>query len=187
MNYIVDDIGAVVELMRTDAELIAALEAGLPALTESPYSNLMPFYLYGHRAEISDTLLQMDDDKVRKYQKYPLVALRLDTPEENSKGMVNYTLNIALIMLTDENYEAPDRYVNVFKPILYPMYDSFLRQLKASGLFSWPLPNARPDHTKYDRPYWGIEQGDGNVKNIFNDPLDAIELINLKLSQPIKC
>ncbi len=187
MNYIVDDIGAVVDLMKADADLIAALTAGLPALSQQGYQAGMPFYMYGHRREISNRLKEKDGDKVYKYQKYPLVALALDTPEKNESGMIRYTLNIALLMLTDKKWNAEERYVNVFKPVLYPMYESFLKQLKNVGKFTWESKDARPPHTKIDRPYWGTHAEEGNEANIFNDPLDAIELIDLQFSQNYKC
>lgn len=188
MNYIVDDIGAVVTAMQSDAILIAALTTGIADLSTKGYAAGMPYYMYGHRTEIADRLTAKSLDKVYKYQKYPLVALRLDTPEENSEGVIKYTLNIAIVMLTDKQWNAEERYVNVFKPVLYPLYDSFLRQLRNVGLFMWDSKhNKRPPHTKIDRPYWGIESKEGNTANIFNDPLDAIELIDLQLTQNFKC
>lgn len=185
MNYIVDDINTVVDAMRRDPELIAALNAGIPGISSVGYSDKMPFYMFGHRREISNRLLEQGSDKVYKYQKYPLVALRLDIPEANANGEINFTLNIALLMSTNQKWIAPKRYQSVFKPILYPMYDSFLRQLKKVGKFKWEGDQQRPEHTKLDRPYWGTEAAEGNTANLFNDPLDAIELIDLKLSQDI--
>jgi len=118
LNYIVDSIGEVVTAMQADSQLIAALTAGIPALNDRGYTTGMPYYMYGHRRELANRLLEKDKDSVFKYQKYPLVALRLDTPEEYADGVVTFTLNVA---------------------------------------------------------------------NIFNDPLDAIELIDLKISQNFKC
>ncbi len=187
MNYIVDDIGAIVTLMRSDKVLIAALTAGLPSLSNKGYAATMPYYMYGHKLEIANRLLEQSDDKVFKYQKYPLVALRLDTSEKNADGIIHYSLNLAFIMLTEEKWRAPDRYAQVFKPILYPMYDSFLRQLKNVGGFFWDSKQDRPPHEKIDRPYWGTTTENGNTANIFNDPLDAIELIGLNISQNYKC
>ncbi len=189
MNYVVDDIGAVVALMRTDKTLINALTVGLPALDDLGYRDWMPEYMFGHRVEIAAQLSLKDADNVFKYKKYPLVALKLDTSEQNDQGLINYTLNVALLMSTDRNWTAQERYTNVFKPVLYPMYESFLKQIKASGLFFWPAKDKlkRPKHTKIDRPYWGTPASEGNTANYFNDPLDAIELLDLKLTQTIKC
>lgn len=187
MNYIVDYIGTVVTKMQTDAKLIAALTAAIPSLDDNGYMAGMPFYLYGHRVEIGNRLKEKDLQAAYKYKKYPLVALRLDTAEKNDRGVIDYTLNIALIMQTDENWNAEERYANVFKPVLYPMYESFLKQLKNVGLFMWDSGQDRPKHTKIDRPFWGIEGKEGNEGNIFDDPLDAIEIINLEITQNYKC
>lgn len=187
MNCIEDDIGKVVTAMQTDAVLIKALTVALPSLNTNGYQADMPYYMAGHRVEISNRLLEKDADPVYKYQKYPLVALRLDTPEKNRDGMVDFTLNIAILMFTDRNWNADERLENVFKPVLFPLYDSFLRNVINVGLFTWPGLHKRPVHTKYNRYYWGTEVKEGNTANIFSDPLDAIELIDLKLTQLIKC
>lgn len=187
MNYIVDDIGAVVTRMQADAVLIKTLTANLPNLNVNGYQAGMPYYMFGHRLEIANILLKKSSDPVYQYQKYPLVALRLDAPEVHDLGVVRFKLNVGIFMFTDRNYEAADRYTNVFKPILYPIYESFLRQIKNAGLFMWTKDLSEPKHVKVDRPYWGTAGAEGNQKNIFNDPLDAIELIDLELTQNLKC
>lgn len=176
MNYLVDSIGAVVAAMR--AQTVKPWES--PVGTETPY------YMYGHRVEIAKRLTERGKDKILKYKKYPLIALRMDFPELVEDGVWKYTLNIAILMATEKGYNAEERYTNVFRPVLYPLYESFLLQLRNSGLFMWPAEQQYPEHTKYDRPYWGTAELEGNTENIFNDPLDAIELVDLKLNQRIK-
>ena len=173
--------------MQADSQLIAALTAGIPALNDRGYTTGMPYYMYGHRRELANRLLEKDKDSVFKYQKYPLVALRLDTPEEYADGVVTFTLNVALVMMTHRMWNSEERYPKVFKPVLYPLYGAFLGGIKNNGGFFWEGDRSKPPHTKFDRPYYGIEESEGNVANIFNDPLDAIELIDLKISQNFKC
>jgi hypothetical protein len=67
------------------------------------------------------------------------------------------------------------------------MYESFLTELNDSGLFEWPGFQIRPTHVKIDRPFWGTEGKEGNTAYIFDDPLDAIEILDLKINQTIKC
>jgi hypothetical protein len=169
MNFIVDDIGAVVKLMRKEVSDV-------------------PYYMYGHRLEIAQRLKEKEGDKVFKNQKYPLVALRLDVVEEIFNDMAHYNLNIILVDFTDKNYNAEDRYLNVFKPKLYPMYQLFIEKIIDSGLFTWEQQQSGgiPPHTKIDRPYWGTESAERNNAYIFHDPLDAIEIVNLKLISRIK-
>jgi hypothetical protein len=173
MNYIVDDIEKVVNSMRAkDAD-------GLP--TGQPY------YMYGHKVEINQRLINQQKDPVLKHQKYPLIALRMDIPENNAKGIITFKLNLAIIQFTKKDAIVTDRYRDVIKPVLYPLYESFLKKLKESGLFFWDGNQRMPPHTKIDRPYWGTPTDSGNTANIFSDPLDAIEIIDLEIKQNYKC
>jgi hypothetical protein len=191
LNLIVDDIGKVVQSMRgLNREVYG--DGMKQYLTNTkvtvPNQNLMPFYLYGHPIEINKILVTKDKDKVRMYQKYPLIALRMDTEEEfTTEGLVKFNLNIAIISYTDRAITADKRYDTVFRPVLYPIYEQFMEQLGNSGLFSWSGSLSRPPHTKVDRPYWGTIGEQGNEANKFDDPLDAIEILNLSLLQTIKC
>lgn len=171
MNYIVDDIGLVVQAMRTGVD--------------QP-----PFYMYGHRAEISARLTEMDKDAVHKYNKYPLVALRMDIPELVKDGVYYYNLNIAILASTSPTDNAAERMEKVFKPILYPLYNRFFEKLRIAGLFMWPGNLLFPEHVKIDRPFWGTGYTEGSAgsksgstEQLFNDPLDAIEIVNLKINK----
>jgi hypothetical protein len=170
MNILVDDIAKVVAAMKAEWNRDDA-----------------PYYLYGHKVEINRMLLQRGKHHTLKFQLYPLVALNMDFPEDVVNGMQNYTLNLAILAMTDKDYNTEERYEHVFRPILYPLYRLFLKHLRFSGLFTWGGDQEFPPHTKLDRPYWGIEQGQGNVRKIFSDPLDAIELLNLKINSNVKC
>lgn len=143
---------------------------------------VVPYYLYGHRKEIANKLLAKDKNKMYTYQRYPVIALRMDFSEDKSDGLIKLNLNIGILMFTDMNYDAEKRYTNVIKPVLYPLYEKFLEALDSTGLFTWPGDLGVPQHTKIDRPYWGVEESEGNVRNIFNDPIDAIEILNLRIN-----
>lgn len=173
MNILVDDIGRVVEAIRS------VWPGGLVSGE--------PHYMYGHKREINQRLLAKDVHRELKWKKYPLIALVLDFPEEIANGIQNYTLNIGILHMTEKNFNAEERYQNVFKPVLYPLYDLFLKSLRESGLFMWPGDIEIPPHTKLDRPYWGTTTPNGNDRNIFSDPLDAIEILNLKINQREVC
>lgn len=190
LNYIVDDIGTIVSRIRerwvtADNTIITADNSNLTVDGGSA-----PYYMYGHKLEVANRLLK----KNRSFQKYPLVFLVMDFPEENKDRILKCTLNIGLIASTKPEYNASERYTNVFKPVLYPLYKMFLEQLFESGLFFWDgkEDQQNPEHTKIDRPFWGTggEQNQvgqkKNEKYIFNDPLDCIELVGLKLNQSIK-
>lgn len=184
MIYLVDEIGKVVTAMQSDAILIAALTTGIPELSSKGYLSGMPYYMYDHPVKINARLLEKNQDKTYKYQKYPLVALRLDFDEEPGL-MWGFNLNIAIIMATDPNYGADKRYDKVYRTVLYPIYEAFLKHLKSTGLFQWDQDDSRgliiPPHKKVDRLFYGAIGSQGNEASIFSDPLDAIELINLKI------
>jgi hypothetical protein len=178
-NFIVDDIGAVVEAMKG--------AVFTEEFTDEFVGKEIPFYRYGHRVEIAALLDQQNRGTItQKVQKYPLIALRLDTEETISAGIIHFNLNIAIVECTEKNYDASQRYENVYKPVLYPLYERFMEALKQSGLFFWENMSQYPPHTKVDRLYYGTLGSEGNQKRVFQDPLDAIEILNLKINQTLK-
>ncbi len=151
-------------------DIIGAVVAAMPTPT---------YYMYGHRQEIANRLTMKDKDSVYKYQKYPLVALRLPVTEKTNDDIHEFELNIAILAFTDKSYIADKRYEMVFKPVLYPLYREFLDAL---AVHPGMMLTGIPEHDKVDRLFWGVSENEGNSKYLFNDPLDAIELINLKLT-----
>lgn len=176
-----DDIGTVVASMRS-ADFDDSFD---PSFSTGD----LPFYMYGHRQEISTRLDNKNKDSGTKNKKFPAIFLRLDTDEDIRTGFQFYNLNLIIVQYTKINYNAEERYTNTFKPVLYPLYELFLLKLKESGLFTWdPTEDTDlPPHTKTDRPYFGTPSGEANLKRIFSDPLDAIEITNLKIQSRVRC
>jgi hypothetical protein len=167
---ITEDIGTIVTAMKNDG--------------------IDVHYLAGHRLEISSRLDKMVKNPEKKYEKYPLIAFneQYKTIPVRRGTVIDWTLNIAILAKTKKEYYSEDRETNVFKPTLDPLYDSFIEYLVKSGLFFWTGRQAAPPHRPVKRKYFGITSPEGNVRYIFNDPLDAIELVDLKVSQIInKC
>jgi hypothetical protein len=173
MVIIADDIAAVVASMRRPIIDPKAKGAG------------SPYFMFGHRREIDRRLLEKNEDKVFKYQKYPLIALAAPITERLVGNVIECQLNIAILAFTDKNYNAEERLNKVFKPILYPLYELFLERVKDSGLFMWDGEQDQPEHDKIDRFYYGTQFSEGTETSIFTDPLDAIELVNLRLYRDI--
>lgn len=183
MIDITEAIGKVVARMRpiNDAKYGPGMMDYITSLnTRAENYPLMPFYMYGSRLEIAGELLAMENDKIRKYQKYPLIALRLPAKAEQHGGMVHWTLNLAILAFTDQNYTTEQRMENVFKPVLFPLYNEFIKNLRKVSLFTFV--GSEPNHFPIVRPYWGTEYSEGNKAHLFNDPLDAIELINFQIA-----
>lgn len=168
---------------------MTTIQADIEAVVTSMQIAGEPYFTFGHRKEIANELTNKDADPVFKKQKYPLILLAMDVPETTQVGgLVRYKLNLAIVDYTDKNYTIRDRYSNVITPILQPLYVRFMIALRRSGLFIYPLGNVNgwPKHVKIDRPFWGTQDSNGNVKQMLNDPLDAIEIIDLEVSRKFR-
>lgn len=144
------------------------------------------FYEYGHRKEISARLAEKGSDAVKMHERYPMLLLE-SAPEEIVNGGVRHiTMNIGIFALTPEaetGRSSLERINEIIIPVLYPLYELFFQCLNESGLYSWDGDLRKPPHTKRDKPLWSIEDREGNLKYILSDPLDAILIEGLKVSQ----
>lgn len=140
------------------------------------------YYDFGHYSEVVKNLDERDKNITNK-AKYPLVWLVMDFEEQmGSKSGAYAELSLQLIIATDTNadYDMKQRRDNSFLPVLYPIYSELLNQFSKSTVFGMP---ATIEHTKVDRPYWGVQGGLGNgAANLFNDFIDAIQLKNFKVN-----
>ncbi len=177
MTIIEDKIGEVVASMR-NLSAADSTKFGIAAGLESP------FYFYGHPIDINRQMIDRDMGTT-KGKVYPAVALRLPVVEEIKNGLIFYTLNIAILDQTKKEWDAPTRMTEVIKPVLIPLYELLLDRLKKAGFF-WVGDQKRPPHTMYKRPHHGVEETQGNKAYVFAQPLDAIELVNLKLNYNFK-
>ena len=178
MTYGVEDIGRIVAAMREDEEV--------KELVGPTLAGLAPFYLPGHKLYIANQLLMKDNDAVYKEQKYPLIALFMDIPEQISGGMIRYNFHIGFFQLTQATYLTEERLATTFHPMLYPLYWKFFEYLRKVGKFSYSGDLEFPDHNKEDRFFWGMLYEQGTDRYIFNDRLDAIEITELRISKTIK-
>lgn len=178
ITVVVDKIGEVVASMRNLSAADAA-KFGITAGLDSPY------YFYGHPMDINRQMIDRDKELSTNGKVYPAIAFRLPAPGDHKNGMVFYNLNIAIFDVTDLNYSAPERYSNVIKPKLYPLYELFLDRLKRHG-FTWEGNQKTPPHQQIDRPHHGVEETQGNKAYVFTTKLDAIELVNLKINYRFK-
>jgi hypothetical protein len=177
--YIVDEMAAIVAAV--DAVTFPTLQKHIN-------------YIYGHPLEIQNRLqlLTNSPDVNDRKKKFPLIALFEDIPirrgvEEGVYGTAIMTIIIANI--TEPDFTSEERETNNFKPILIPIYLEFLNQLvspvvkNADGNKLLFVDNAdRIKHTQINHKYWGRQGTEGNVKSIFNDYIDCIEIQNLEVS-----
>lgn len=146
--------------------------------TLANWKALEPYYDYGHITDILQKLTIKDGNNDYKFQKYPLIALLLDISESHGED-TNYKYSFSPLILilakTDKNYTSQERYTNIFKNTLYPIYERLMQEIKLYRKFDFRYKVLIP-HTKTDRVYWGSIGAFGNVGIQFNDYLDGIEL-----------
>lgn len=178
INNIVDKIGEVVASMQ-NLNAKDSTKFGITAGLTSPY------YFYGDKVDINKQLIIRDKDALTKTKKYPAIALRLPSPKEMGSGLVHCNINLAILDVTQKDWTSDDRFANVVKPVLYPLYELFLDRLRKNG-FTWDSGTAYPDHTQREVLYYGTESSKGNEAHVFESPLDAIEILNLKINYTFK-
>lgn len=159
--YIVDIIG----------EVVAAVDAVL-----FPSLNKHILYEYGRSSQILKEVIKLGNNKDPKY---PLFALFQDFPE-NTDTFYYCKVRFPKILIanfTDNNWPNPKKYELNFKPVLYPIYNEFLKQLPRNK----NIVGVDFTHLKWDRP--GTQPAaDPKLQGNFSDFLDGIELQNLDVT-----
>lgn len=141
-------------------------------------NNERPFFYYGHPLEIERELALRDQNNILKFKKYPLIALYMDIEEDKTERIdLEYTISPTLLIMhrTVGTYTSEERYTEVFKPKLYPLYNLLIQKISESVYTNVGVYDTLP-HTKTDRLYWGSSSAEGNTATGFNDYIDAIQI-----------
>lgn len=156
---------------KTSAKLLPALQAVDPMIKAVHYD-------FGHYNDVRERLIQKG--KTAQDQRYPLIVLFEDFRQGNRVlGLDSIgDVKIIILHLTKKEYTRQQREEKVFLPILVPIYNEFLKQMKYSGHFMQYGPFR---HDRIDRPHWGDPGLYANGGYLLNDVLDGIELSNLQL------
>lgn len=171
--YIVDLIGEVVD--KVSIVLTEQLQ-----LIDSTITGV--HYEYGHHNDIKRKLIEKTKSNEYKFSRYPLIALFQDFPETWDKnGVCSVKLQLIIGFHSTKDFYSDDRYLKVFKPILYPIYKEFKKQLSNHSAFTIKEPE-QIVHEKIDRPHWGDIAAYGTSSYIFGDVLDAVEIRGLELT-----
>ncbi len=177
--YVVDVIeevvkatsGAILNTIKNNETLVFG-ETNITALS----------YHKGSFDELIEDLSQKDGSQEERLKKYPLIYLVRDFEEVRGREAGIYcsvSLRVIIAHQTEQTYKIVDREEKVFKPVLYPIYYEFMRQLGLSPMVNQTEESIR--HIKIDRAYWGKNQQRGENKTALNDYVDAIEVRNLEL------
>src|SRR6185437_6361972 len=141
-----------------------------------PVLNKHILYYYGRPIQILTKLQKLNGSITLKDTKYPLFAVFQDFPEQTGTGyyaVVKFP-KISIAMLSNLTDEPQARMTKTMKPVLYPIYGEFLRQLAKHTNVVGNDPGAF-QMVKWDR--FGSE-----AEAKLNDYIDAIELQNLELT-----
>lgn len=137
-------------------------------------------FQYGHPKMVIDALKSLATPQANQFLKYPLIAVFEDFPERSViEGLDIITPKIIIAWKTQAHYTREQRDTLNFKPILNPLTDEFVLQLRRSPYFS---TNYKKVGERIARPFWGKEGLYGNEGNVFDDMLDCIELRGFELT-----
>lgn len=150
-----------------------------------------PYFEHGHPLQILQMLTDKDKSSQFKYKKYPLIVLLQDFQEnkgENPMFTMRTSPRVLILDSTERNFDPGQRYDQVFRPVLYPIYNLLLESMADSGFFNFSTPD-QITHNKWDRLFWGREGLYRSEKNVFNDYLDGIDItfIDLQVNNKSVC
>ena len=135
----------------------------------------VPYFEYGHDVEIVNTLMEKDRNDIWKLKKYPAIFLFMPVTESRNEFESECEVNLVFVTDTKPEWKAKDRDQYVFEPVLIPLYNSFMANLKKSS----ELYISQADTHEFTKHYyWGSSQTGANVAN---DYADAIEVKGLKI------
>lgn len=172
--YIVDVIGEIVAA--TSAVLLLQLQMVDPLITGIHYE-------YGHINDIRERITEKMKTTTNSVDISPMICLIEDF--KLTKGKVGVTgitdMKIIILHFSKKDITRVQREVNVFRPVLWPIYNEFLKQLKLNGRFSI-YDVTKIQHDMIARPHWGDPALYGNDAYLLNGIFDGIELSNLQLT-----
>jgi len=138
-----------------------------------------PYFVYDTLPKFKERTAATEKGGTLKYRKYPLIYLQLPFAENYDVDyplLYEATCTMYILNRTTPQPNADRRYDDVFRPVLYPIFENLIKEIEAqkdinSGGKQNPL-----QFNKTDLMYWG----DG-AANMSTDIVDAIEITNLKL------
>lgn len=133
-------------------------------------------FQFGTLREIVDNLNSLTQVNAGKY---PLIALIEPFPQQKGISQIEARLKLRFLIATYTSRElkADERLELNFKPILFPVYDAFIREIKHSEYFR----TEEIKHTLVNHFEIGKETLEGYDGSVFNDHIDAIELKDMEL------
>lgn len=133
-----------------------------------------PYFMHGLYAEMQNTLVEKDQGKTTKFQKFPCIMLvQPFDVVDNGFGYSTVTLTLIIAASSKPIIKAEERYIHTFNPTLFPL----LELVKEELLYSRDIANLIVECKTTELPYWG-SNGEANMGT---DYVDAIELKDINL------
>jgi len=96
--------------------------------------NIRPYSYFGSVQDIVNYLIEKSGDPITSRQKFPFVCLVDNFKEKIDSVNTFYEVNPTIYIFHEslENYNPQQRYTNVIKPVLYPIFDCLIRWIEYS-------------------------------------------------------
>lgn len=139
------------------------------------------WFVHGTPQHIVERLVQRASDPINKNKRFPLIALvhnyRQDFNSQTYYSEAQITLWIINLSKPDVRYE--DRYSGNFLQVLYPIWQSIIKQLRRSGYVE---SSQGIQHSTIERPNWGLFSKSNQASEL-GELIDGIEVeLNIKLN-----
>jgi hypothetical protein len=163
-----------------------SLTSGKTISTFGTWKANSPYFAFGYSKDVQKILLERGKSPKFARQRFPLIWLALGYDIDRTKkypswGEVN--LFIAFIKDTTLNANTADSYKNNIKGVLYPIYERFMDELQKniSDFIVESGESINFPHSLHEYVYYNHED-EGQDKNEFSTPVDAIVIDSLKLN-----
>ena len=130
----------------------------------------VPFFWFGNKEEIERIIASNQKDNTIKT--YPCIILETPFTEDidtYSNVVKVDSMRLLFATKTEQTYRSPERLEEVFKPTLYPILESFNKEMiKSKFILNYDITS------KKNVFYYGVESGEPTIQN---DKWDYIEII----------
>lgn len=129
-----------------------------------------PYYLFEKWKGAANDLTYKEISNTYRLKKFPLIFMLLDIDEIRNEVYFETRFKLFFITESKQDANADWRYNNIFKPVLIPLYNSFVNELILHK--NLIIDTNYPKHTYVERYFLGIVD---KQQNRVNQIVEAIE------------
>ncbi len=182
VNDILQEVATATKIRLASSLEFKELLKGYPYAANMLKANGGEFPLYFYPTTVQEiqrqfAILTSKTSSQFKY-KFPCILLILDIPIEFGGELPKAVVDISIATQSNAEWPSYERDFKVFKPLLRPIYEEFISQLKKSMYISRPVRGFK--YTYVERFNTSTDLMKDAVK-IYGNTVDAIELIQLEL------